>query len=148
MNSYGFKMILTSVFVSLTACSALVDKFMKSPEVNVDRVEIRDPELTKANLIFVLKVKNPNSYEIKVDEVSYTVDLAGEHFATAKRDQAVVLKGKAETFVELPLPVDYSKLFKGISSLLQNKAMTYKIEGNAKLSAISVPFKEEGKVEL
>ena len=121
---------------------------MKEPKVEIERVDIRNPGLTQADLIFVLKVSNPNGYQIKVDEVSYTVFLGGNHFAQTKTSQIVPIKANSDTLVELPLVVEYNKLLKGINSLLQNKSLTYKIEGDAKISALTLPFKEEGKVEL
>lgn len=146
MNS--LKLILLVFLLGQTGCSGLLEKIMKEPKVEIDRVEIRNPELTKANLVFVLKVSNPNSFQIKVDQVSYKVFLGGEHFAETKTSDVVPIKANSDTMVELPLVVEYNKLLKGIGSLLQDKALNYKIEGDAKISALTLPFKEEGKVEL
>lgn len=142
------KFILVAVFMSLTGCSGLLNKFMKEPKVDIERVDIRDATLTQAKLVFVLKVQNPNSFDIKIDEVSYKVLLNNEPFAVAKTDQVVVVKEKSDTLVELPLPVHYDKLWKNLQSLVMAKSLTYKIEGDAKLSSLSIPFKEEGKLEL
>jgi hypothetical protein len=74
--------------------------------------------------------------------------LGGEPFAQTKTSDVVPIKANADTLVELPLAVEYSKLLKGIGSLLQDKSLSYKIEGDAKISSLTLPFKEEGKVEL
>lgn len=136
----AFSMLLT------TSCATLLN--LQKPEVNLQRVFVRDTNLSGTTLIFVMKVDNPNNQEIKVQEIGYKVFISGKELTQAKTEKPVAVPANGSSEVELPLPVKYSNLFENIGDILLSREVAYKIIGDAKLSFISIPFSKEGKVEL
>jgi LEA14-like dessication related protein len=130
----------------LTNCATFLD--LEKPEVNLQKVYVRDTNLSGTTLIFVLKVDNPNNQEIKVKEISYSVFVSGKELTKAKTEKPVEVPAKGSSEIELPFPVKYTSLFENITDILTSQEVAYKIVGDAKLSFISIPFSKEGKVDL
>lgn len=133
-----------------TACSALLDKVVKEPKIKLERVDVRETNLSGAKLAFVLEVQNPNDYEIKVDQVDYKVFLGEDFFAEAKTPNAVSVAANKTQQVELPLPIEYSKVLNGLQGLLLGETVSYRVEGKVKLAflGLNIPFDEKGKLDL
>ena len=130
----------------LTNCATLFN--LEKPKVNLQRVFVRDTHLSGTTLIFVVKVDNPNNQEIKVKEIAYKVFISGKELTEAKTEKPVTVPANGTSEVELPLPVKYTSLFENIGDILLSREVAYKIQGDAKLSFINIPFTKEGKVEL
>jgi LEA14-like dessication related protein len=137
---------LAGACLVLTNCASLFN--LEKPEVNLQRVFVRDTSLSGTTLIFVVKVDNPNNQEIKVKEIAYKVFISGKPLTEAKTEKPVAVPANGSSEVELPLPVKYTSLFENIGDILMSREVAYKIVGDAKLSFINIPFTKEGKVEL
>lgn len=137
---------LASACLFLSNCATLLN--LEKPEVNLQRVFVRDTSLSGTTLVFVVKVDNPNKQDIKVQEIAYKVFISGKELTQAKTEKPVAVPAKGSSEVELPLPVKYTSLFENIGDILLSREVAYKIVGDAKLSFISIPFTKEGKVEL
>jgi LEA14-like dessication related protein len=137
-----------SSLVLTNGCASLVGKVVEKPRVELDHVSLKDSDLRGTTAVFVVKVENPNSVDLKVDDIAYRVFLSGQEFAKASTGKAVTVPAKGTSLVELPLPVEYSKILNGLQALLLSKPVDYRIEGAAKLSLFSIPFQKEGQLEL
>lgn len=123
-------------------------KFLQEPKVEIAGVSVKDADLNGATLVFNIAVENPNNVEIKVDQVSYKVFLNNKEISQASTDKDIAIAGKATGHVELPLPIEYRKVFTNLKELLVSETASYRIEGKAKMNFISIPFTKEGSVKL
>jgi LEA14-like dessication related protein len=140
---------LTFLILLLGAgCSSLLEKSVEKPKIELDHVGVKDTDFRGTTAVFFVRVQNPNRFALKIDDVAYRVFLAGEEFAKSNVGQATTVPAQGESLIEIPLPVSYDKLAGGLQALLMSKPVDYRIEGDAKLSLFSIPFKKEGKLEL
>ncbi len=139
-----------SLGMIMTGCSSLLGKIVKDPQIKLERVDVRETNLRGANLAFILEVENPNDYEIKVDQVDYKVFLGEDFFAEAKTPKPVTVPANKKQQVELPLPIEYSKVLSGLKGLLLGEKVSYRVEGKVKLAflGLSIPFDEKGQLDL
>lgn len=142
------KYLLPILCVLLCSCASLLGKVLEEPKVELASVGVKDANLKGATLVFNIAVENPNSVEIKVDQVTYKVLLNNKEISQATTDKAIAIAGKSTGHIELPLPIEYSKVFTNIKEALFAESAAYKIEGNAKLNVFSIPFSKEGSVKL
>lgn len=131
----------------LSGCASFFGN-LKEPKVDLDNVFAKDTSLTGTTLVFVLDVENPNDKEIKVEEVNYKIFVSGRELTSAKTDKAIVIPAKKTSQVQVPLPIQFTKLIDKMGDVLKTGSLVYRIEGDAKLSFIRIPFSEEGKVQL
>lgn len=131
---------------ALISCASLFHMAEK-PKITLDHVDLKDASFLGATLLFVLKVENPNSADLKVNEVNYHVFLDGKPLAESRTEQPVTIPAKSQALVSLPLPIEFQKLWSGLSGLLMEKTVAYKIEGEAKLPLFTIPFTNEGTLD-
>lgn len=142
------KYLLPWLCVFLCSCASLLGQVLETPTVELDSVAVQDANLNGATLVFKVAVENPNNIEIKVDKVSYKVFLNNKEITQASTDKVVSIAGKSIGFVELPMPLEYRKVFSDLQDLLFANEAAYKIEGSANLNFFTIPFSKEGKVQL
>lgn len=109
---------------------------------------VKDADLNGATLVFNISVKNPNSVDLKVDKITYKVFLNNKEISHSSTDKAVTIPAKSTGQVELPMPLEYRKVFTDIKQLLFAESASYKIEGHAKMNLFSIPFSKEGSIKL
>lgn len=139
--------ILILSLVSAIGCASSLLQLEK-PKVDLQRVYAKDATATGTTLVFVINVENPNKQDIKVKEIAYKVFVSGKELSDAKTEKPIEVPAMKSSLVEIPLPVSYANILNNIAEVLFNKEVTYKIEGTAKMSFVSIPFSKEGKVEL
>ncbi|MBS1971445.1 MAG: LEA type 2 family protein [Bdellovibrionales bacterium] len=121
---------------------------LEKPKVSLAGISVKDADMNGATLVFNIAVENPNSVEIKVDKVNYKVFLNNKEITQASTDKAINIASKSTGNIDLPLPIEYRKVFSDLKELLFSESASYKIEGNAKMSLFSIPFSKEGSVKL
>lgn len=142
------KYLLPILCVFLCSCASIMGKILEEPKVHLAGISVKDADMNGATLVFDIAVENPNSVEIKVDKVSYKVFLNSKEITQASTDKAVAIAGKSTGNINLPLPIEYRKVFTDLKDLLFSESASYKIEGNAKVNLFSIPFSKEGSVKL
>lgn len=140
--------LFLSVFLFNSGCALWQMANLKEPKAELKEVYIKDLQLMGGTLVFVLDVQNPNKEEIKVDEITYETFIDGQFFSQAKTQNQIKVPGEQTVPVELPLPIEFSKLAGGLAKALKGEPVDYRIKGNAKLSVLTIPFDKSGKLEL
>lgn len=140
--------LLFAVLLGFSGCSSLLEKVVEKPKVALDRVEVADVSFSKAKLMFVVKVENPNGIDLKVDEVNYKIFLEDKAFTSAKTEKAVNVPARGSAEIGIPVPVEYKGLWTNLMKIFDARTVSYRIEGDAKLSLFTIPFSHAGKLEL
>ncbi|HRO66652.1 MAG TPA: LEA type 2 family protein [Pseudobdellovibrionaceae bacterium] len=140
--------LLFAVLLGFSGCSSLLEKVVEKPKVTLDRVEVADVSFSKAKLMFVVKVENPNGIDLKVDEVNYKIFLEDKAFTSAKTEKAVNVPARGSAEIGIPVPVEYKGLWTNLMKIFDARTVSYRIEGDAKLSLFTIPFSHAGKLEL
>lgn len=130
---------------SFEGCASLQ---LQSPTVDLINIDLNSPTFNDATLIFNLNVKNPNSVEVKIDQVNYSVNLNNKPFSSGSLKQIVTLPAKGVAKVAVPVPIKYSDLSDSVAGLIQSGSTPYQISGNVKMGLLSIPFNEKGDLKL
>ena len=133
------------VVFSLEGCASLQ---LAPPTVDLMNIDLNSPTFSDAILIFNLNVKNPNSTDVKIDQLNYSVKLNKKPFTSGTLNQLVTLPAKSAAKVAVPVPIKYSDLSESVTGLIQSGSTPYEISGTVKMGLISIPFKEKGDLKL
>ncbi len=123
-------------------------KDLKEPKVKIQRVKVAEASLQGANLIFNLKVDNPNSRELAVNGVRYKIKVNGRDFADEFVDQKMEVAAHNNTIISLPLRLKYSEVFDSVSDLFRHRFLDYQVSGSVIVGLLPIPFESSGKIEL
>ncbi|MEN0057682.1 MAG: LEA type 2 family protein [Bdellovibrio sp.] len=148
MMKIAMRWALSGILLCALGCAGLFQGMMEKPKVALSHVWARDTTLLGTTLIFVLNVENPNRKPIEVEEVRYKVFIGEQEFASAKTEKAIKVPARQTAQVEVPLPIQFVSLLKNVDQIWREKKVAYRIEGQAQLSFISIPFSDQGSVEL
>ncbi len=131
--------------ISLQSCATMK---LQSPTVDLVNIDMNNPSFSDATLIFNLLVKNPNSVDVKIDQVDYSVKLNNKQFTNGTLSQSVLLPAKSSAKVAVPAPIKFTDLSDSVAGLLQSGSTPYQISGSVKMGLLKIPFNEKGDLKL
>ncbi|WP_374246872.1 LEA type 2 family protein [Zoogloea sp.] len=94
-------------FVALALAGALLGGCAGStfrplkPEVSVADIRVEGGNLLEQRFLLTLRVTNPNRFEIPVEGLSFTLEVAGEPFARGVGNKPVTIPALGEALVEV-----------------------------------------------
>ncbi len=99
MDRRGF-VVLALAGALLGGCAGSAFRPLK-PEVTVADIRAEGGNLLEQRFLLTLRVTNPNRFEIPVEGVSFTLDVAGEPFARGVGNKPVTIPAMGEALVEV-----------------------------------------------
>ncbi len=138
-------MMIWILAFGLQSCATLK---LQSPTVDLVNIDMNSPSFNDATLIFNLSVKNPNSVDVIIDQVEYSVKLNKKQFTSGTLNQTVVLPAKSAAKVAVPAPIKFTDLSDSVAGLLQSGSTPYQISGTVKTGLLRIPFNEKGDLKL
>ena len=92
--------IILSCALLLAGCTGL---FFEEPTITLKEVHVRQLSLTDASLVFVAEIQNPNSYELRLKSLDYTVHLSGQETGGGSLQKEIIVPASSSTPVEIPV---------------------------------------------
>jgi LEA14-like dessication related protein len=121
----------------LAACTSTPTK-PDPPTVALDRVRILNIADGKASMSLVLRVTNPNSFELAVESIEYEIMLGGRQAASGRSARSSPLPAHGETTVELAGRVDVTAVATALMTLGSQLPVEYAFRGTVTLRDGSV----------
>ncbi len=85
---------------TLGGCAGSVFRPLK-PDVTVADIRLMDGNLLEQRFLLTLRVTNPNSFEIPVEGLNFTLELNGQHFARGVGNRPVTIPKLGEALVDV-----------------------------------------------
>lgn len=123
------------LFFFVFVCSSCIHIFFEKPTVTITSISA-SPALHGFYLNLGMDVANPNSYDLKLESLSFNLVVDDIKAAIGRIDAPVLLPGKDSAYVEIPIKTDMKLIGKCISAVIQGKEMKYRIEGDALVKAL------------
>jgi LEA14-like dessication related protein len=127
---------------------------IQSPSLSLQDVNLRNLSLQSADLIFDIKIDNPNSVGITFVGYDYDLTINNKEPLQGRQDARKRIEPSQSTLVTLPFKIEVQKLYNAALSFLANtekptyKALFHLYFDLPFLGEVGVPFSEEGQLEL
>jgi LEA14-like dessication related protein len=133
---------LLTLLVLLVVLPSCTSWFFEKPTFAFKEVSITRFSPADVNLLFGVEVKNPNSYDLNLLSVEYTISINDREVGKGKTDKEVKIGKVSSTLVQIPLQTDLGKLGDPLLLLFSGKELRYKIEGAALIKSTvgTVPY--------
>jgi len=109
----------------------MVDEFVKSntrlPKVTFEGAKISHLSLSKADLIFDLKISNPNPVSISLAGFDYDFLLNGNTFVKGDNKDGLSIEANGESTVQAPVSLSFSEIYKTIRSFQKQDSAAYNV---------------------
>jgi LEA14-like dessication related protein len=152
---YDRKMKRFTVFLSTAAFFFLpscMSWFLEQPTFALKEVAITRLSLTDIHFRFGIEVQNPNSFDLDLRGLEYTVHFNDREVGRGRLEKAVRVAKTSATLVQVPLQTDFKSLGDPLGLILAGQDLRYKIEGaaivKASLGTATIPFSKSGEIKI
>ena len=126
--------------------------FLEKPTFTLREVAITRISLTEINFLFGIEVQNPNSFDLTLRALEYTVYFNDRDVGRGRLEKAVRVTKAASTLVQVPLQAEFKNLGDPVGLIMAGKDLKYKIEGvailKASLGSTTIPFSKSGEIKI
>ncbi|MDH3979742.1 MAG: LEA type 2 family protein, partial [Gammaproteobacteria bacterium] len=147
----GLKNILMALGVAtlLAGCASL-GAYKESPRVSLVSIEPLDMTLLEQRYALELRIMNPNSADIPVSGLYYTIEINRREFAYGVSRQAVTIPGHGEAVLEVEVVSNLLGMLRQLQTLQEDQpeALDYRLSGKISLadSPLRLPFDYSGEL--
>ena len=143
------KIALILMILSISSC---LSWFIEKPTFNLKEVAITRFSLLEVQFLFGVEVQNPNTFDLKLRALEYTVYFNDQEVGKGRMDQEVLIAKSAATLVQVPLRADFKNLGNPLKEIRAGRDLQYKIEGaaivKAALGSATIPFSKSGEIKI
>jgi LEA14-like dessication related protein len=143
---------ILGVFAILIFLFSCLSWFIEKPSFNLKEVAITRFSLFDVQFLFGVEVQNPNTFDLKLRALDYTVFFNDQEVGRGKMDQETLIAKSAATMVQVPLQADFKNLGNPMKEILAGRDLRYKIEGaaivKATLGSATIPFSKSGEIKI
>ena len=136
---------------TLAACAA-VGNALQDPEIELERVQVRDVGVRGGELELQLSLDNPNPFDLRGTEIALGFDVEGSHVGDVRYADDFNLDSGRRTALSLPLRFEWAGVGTALKAALSSGQIPYDMKGQLTIQtpwgAQSVPFTREGTVPL
>jgi LEA14-like dessication related protein len=151
-KSYVISIILVFVIFGCNELKKLQNMAnVKNPDVKFESVKLTALSFEKADLMFNLKVINPNDFNITLSGFDYDLLINENSFLKGRQNKGVAIKANNSSMVQIPLSLRYTDLFDTYSSLKDADVLKYTIKTGLLfnvpiLGNVRVPVSKSGEL--
>jgi len=143
---------IIGVFTILIFLSSCLSWFIEKPTFNLKEVAITRFSLLEVQFLFGVEVQNPNTFDLKLRALDYTVYFNDQEIGKGRMDREILISKSAATLVQVPLQADFKNLGNPLKEILAGRDLRYKIEGaaivKATLGSATIPFSKSGEIKI
>jgi LEA14-like dessication related protein len=126
---------------------------LRRPSVVVDRVHVSGLSFEDIDLMFDLKVNNPNTIKISLAGFDYNFFLNSNSFVKGHQDKGLSIEANGESIVQIPINLKFADIYNTYNSLKNNDSTDYELRlGFAfdipVLGDVRVPVSQKGMLPM
>lgn len=144
--------ILISVFFALLLCACALTQHFEAPQLSIVDVQILSTEVWQQRLRVRLHVHNPNSIALPVKGIEYSVEIAGEQFASGSSDASFTVPALGDAEFDTTLTTNAAGALLRILSRGggHGDSIDYHLTGKVALQGFmhTLPFDQRGSFKL
>lgn len=151
-NSISMLLILGVILQGCSTVNQMLNSLQR-PGVAVDRVRISGLSFDDIDLLFDLKVNNPNNVKISLAGFDYDFFLNGNSFVKGQQDKGLNIEAGGESIVEVPISLRFADVYQTYNSLKNDDSTDYELRlGFAfdipVLGDVRVPVSKKGMLPM
>jgi len=128
----------------------------KLPTVSLEKLQMKRLSLSGADLVFGVRVDNPNAFAMTLEGMQYQLMVDGQPWASGETGQRISLPQKRDDLLEIPITLDFIRMGQAVyQSLSEGRRLDYQFRGDLDLTAslpllgrTHVPFDHFGQVAV
>ena len=136
MNRANYLLFLIITLV-IGACSPKIVR----PDLVLQEVALTGVSFSSIDLGFIVKITNPNSTGVKIEELIYQLDLNGVSIGSGEISKPITIEASQSQLVTLPFSTQITGISQLFKMILGENEVNYKIRGEVVLSKFWIKHK-------
>lgn len=141
------------ILLLLAALPSCALKPVIAPEVSLNDLQISELSLTHANMLAGLKIFNPNSIGVTIQQVDYSLSLNGIKVSSGQSAKEVSIGAEEYGTLNLRMSSAYWDLLRIFNQVQSGKNAKFLLDGKVKVGGYGIlgktfDFKKEGDISL
>lgn len=126
---------------------------IENPKVRITKARLSSLSFEKADLVFDIKIENPNQIGINLSGFDYDLLLNHQSFLKGDQKKEIEIKSQGNATLELPLTLDYANIYKTYQGLREEDEVGYTLNSGLSfnlpvLGPLRIPVSASGKVPM
>ncbi len=142
-------LVMLCAAILLTACAA-TGKYREPPRVSLLSIEPLDMTVLEQRYALRLRIMNPNTADIQLAGLDYSIEINRREFAYGVSRQAVTIPAFGEAVLEVEVVSSLLGLLRQLQSLQEDRreVLEYRLSGKLALadSPLRLPFEYTGEL--
>ncbi|KAA3615074.1 MAG: hypothetical protein D8M58_11520 [Calditrichaeota bacterium] len=148
---------LLTISFFFTGCAELLQLLQQSsvqkPTASVTATKLTGLSFTKADLLFDIKINNPNGIAIDLAGLDYGLKINESSLFSGTKNDPLNIEAKGSSTIQIPLSLKYDDIYKTVKSLTGKGKSSYTFEGGLSfdlpvLGKIRLPLSKTGELPL
>lgn len=153
MRSFLFVILAAIFFSSCAEMQKLLQTSIKKPTAQVTNAQISGLSFTQVDLLFDIKVDNPNTVGVNLAGLDYNLKINGHSLFNGNKEEALKIEAQASSTVQIPLSLNYTDIFQTVKELKIQKKSSYIFDGGVSfnlpmLGIVRIPISQSGDIPL
>jgi LEA14-like dessication related protein len=146
------RLALRAALLTLCAAGCALTQHFEAPQLSIAGVQIVSTDVWQQRLKVRMHVHNPNNIALPVKGIEYSVELAGQQFASGESDAAFTVPALGDAEFDTTLTTNVTGALLRIFARGGNMSdpVDYHLTGKVTLQGFmrSVPFDQKGSIKL
>lgn len=147
-NLFSFGLLVCCGLVLFTACSS-VQEFVKEniqkPEVEFAGAKLNGLSFDQIDLLFDVKITNPNPVGVKLASFDYDFFVNENHFLGGKQEEGFEISSQGESTVQIPITIQFQEIYGTFKNLQSRDSTSYELKSGF---AFDIPVLGEKQVNV
>lgn len=115
------------VLLFIGGCQSIKDlaNSIQKPTLSINDVRIESFDFQEMQLVYDVKVNNPNAASLKMLGYDYSLDINGNSFLQGEQTTGIDIKASDASIIEVPVAVNFQELFRTVKGVAQQDESSY-----------------------
>lgn len=155
INSFHRYLLLIILLISGYGCTVIQDlsESVQKPSVSVEDVRISDFNFQRMELIYDIKIKNPNAVGVQLLSYDYQLDINENMIIQGDQAEKTTIESSGESVIQVPVSVSFTDIYNTITNIAGADSASYAFSSNLSfdlpvLGQTNLPVQKEGEIPL
>lgn len=157
INNVKYFLLLALILLILGGCAELLNLLkmssIKKPAANITNTEISGLSFSKVDLLFDVKIDNPNNVAIDLGGVDYSLKINNNPLLSGDKNDPLSINAMGSSSVQIPVSISYKDLYQAVKSITNKDKSLYTFEGGLSfdlpvLGHVRIPISASGEIPL
>ncbi|MBO6793799.1 MAG: LEA type 2 family protein [Balneolaceae bacterium] len=148
------RILVVIVALFINSCNTLKEIVSaEKPQLSVQDFKIDQLSLSNIDLLFDIKIDNPNPLSVSINNYDYSLVIADQQFVSGTQSLQTTVAASSSNIVQIPVSFGYQELYDTFKQISDQEETEFTFEGMIAvdvpiLGLLEIPYSQTGKLPV